>query len=768
MWIEFEPMSIAATRSVAAGAGEGAATEAAARAAFIAAIRSPSTRCGELRHGFVTRLRYTERAMSEPLTARAVRALPSAEPPESLFLSRELSWLEFNRRVLAEAEDESLPLLERLKFTAIFSGNLDEFFMKRVGGLKLQVASGTRAVSPDGRTPEQQLAAIRSTLRPMYERQREVLVDRILPELHGRGVEILAWRDLSAAEQEHLGRFFATSVYPILTPLGLDPSHPFPFISNLSLSLAVAVRGHDSGEVRFARVKVPPSLPRWVRVAGERHRFLPLEELIGGHLERLFPGLELLETYAFRVTRAADVARNEEPAEDLLESIQEELRERRFAEVVRLEVVPGMPTWMRALLAEELEVDDADIYEIRPPLAARELFELAALPLPALREPPWTPMLHPRFAHGVDGREPDPFRVLRAGDVLVHHPYESFAGTVQRFVQAAAADPAVLAIKQTLYRTSRSSPVVRALIDAAERGKQVAVLIELRASFDEQRNIEWAEALEGAGAHVAYGVVGYKTHAKVSLVVRQESDGLRSYAHIATGNYNTDTAETYTDLGLFTCDPAIAADTARLFNLLTSGNIGGQEFEKLLVAPTGMRQGFLERIEREAAHARAGRGGRIVAKMNALEDPEIVRALYSASASGVEIDLLVRGVCRLRPGLPGLSERIRVVSIVGRFLEHARIFYFANAGEEEYFIGSADWMSRNLDRRVEAAVPVEAPALRDDLRSILETQLADNRQAWELLADGSYRRRTPAPGEEVRASQRRLMERARRRLTRAV
>ncbi len=706
----------------------------------------------------------SESAVLGPQALSAPDATSDRVEP-SLFLNRELSWLEFNRRVLAEAEDPAVPLLDRLKFVAIFGGNLDEFFMKRVGGLKLQAASGRAAPSPDGRTPAEQVAAIRAALRPLYARQRELLIEVILPELAECGVELLSWRQLTEAERGQLGRYFLTSVFPILTPLGVDPSHPFPFISNLSLSLAVAINDPRSAEVRFARVKVPASLPRWVQ-AGDGYRYLPLEELIAAHLELLFPGQDALEAYPFRVTRAADVARNEESAEDLLESIQEELQERRFAAVVRLEVVPGMPAWMRSLLAEKLEVESGDIYEIRPPLAARDLFALAALPLPALKEPVWKPVVHPRLAPGVDGRDPDIFRVIRQGDLLVHHPYDSFALSVQRFIQVASEDPSVLAIKQTLYRTSKSSPVARALIEAAERGKQVAVLIELRASFDEQRNIEWAEALENAGAHVAYGVVGYKTHAKVTLVVRQESDGLRSYAHIATGNYNTDTAELYTDLGLFTCDPEIAGDVAQLFNILTLGHLGMPNFSRLLVAPVTMRSGIAELIRRETEHAASGagaRGGRIVAKMNALEDPELVRALYAASAAGVEIDLIVRGVCRLRPGVPGRSETVRVRSIVGRFLEHARIFVFGNAGDPEYYIASADWMSRNLDWRVEAMVPVVDPALRAELQAILDLQLADNTGAWWLDHDGVYTRVMPAPGEAPRESQLELMENALRR-----
>lgn len=682
---------------------------------------------------------------------------PAAE--ESLLLSRELSWLEFNRRVLHEAEGAGLPALERLKFVAIFGANLDEFFMKRVGGLKLQLAGGVDKRSPDGRTPAEQLRAITDAVRPLYVHQRSVLLDQVLPELTRQGVELVRYRATSEPERAHLARFFDAMVFPILTPLGLDTSHPFPFISNLSLSLAVAVRDPSSAEVRFARVKVPQSLPRWIQLP-DGFRFVALEEVIAESLERLFPGQELLESYAFRVTRAADVERHEEPDDDLLESVQSELRERRFASVVRLEVVPDMPQWMRSLLADELEVEPADVYEVRRPLATRDLFQLAALPLPELKERPWRPVAPARLAPAADGREPDPFKVIAQGDLLVHHPYDSFAGSVQRFLQVAAADPAVLAIKQTLYRTARDSAVVQALIEAAERGKQVAVLVELKASFDEARNIEWAEALEGAGAHVAYGVVGYKTHAKISMVVRQEAHGLRTYTHLATGNYNTDTAELYTDLGLFTADPAIGADAAKLFNLLTSGHLGEIALERLLVAPVTMRRGILDRIEREIAHHRAGAGGRIIAKMNSLEDAQIVAALYQASAVGVPIDLLVRGVCRLRPGLPGRSETIRVRSIVGRFLEHARIFCFGNAGRPEYFLSSADWMARNLDWRVEAMVPVAAPELQEELAAILELQLADNCKAWELAADGSWRQLAPAPGEPRRASQEALMERA--------
>ncbi len=521
------------------------------------------------------------------------------------------------------------------------------------------------------------------------------------------------------------------------------------------------MRHPDTGQERFARVKVPRSLPRFTQLPGSL-RFVPLEEVIAHHLEQLFPGMEVAESHAFRATRNADGERNEEPADDLLESIQEELRERRFATVVRLQVVPQMPQWMRNLLCEELEVGGEDVFEAPPPLALSDAMQIATLPLWELRDTPWRPVTVKRLQAQEREAPPDFFETLRRGDLLVHHPYESFATSVQRFLETAAHDPAVVAIKQTLYRTSKNSPIVEALVEAAERGKQVAVLVELKARFDEERNIEWARALEEAGAHVAYGVVGFKTHAKVTLVVRQEPDGLRSYAHLSTGNYNAETANLYTDLGLFTCRPDVTADLAQLFNALT-GVVRRPSFKKLLVAPFAMREGFARKIEREIGHARAGRAARIVAKMNALEDPAMVRALYEASRAGVQVDLLVRGISRLRPGLPGWSERVRVVSIVGRFLEHARIFRFENGGQPEVYLSSADWMSRNLDWRVEVAVPVEDAALQEELREVLELQLEDNVDAWDELADGSWQRRRPAAGELPRPSQTALMERVRRR-----
>ena len=697
--------------------------------------------------------------MSEPKTILPIEPLAESLDPASLFLNRELSWLEFNLRVLHEAEEPSNPLLERLKFIAIFDSNLDEFFMKRMGGLKQQLASNIRELPPDSRTPRQQIAEILTAVRPMLARQRRLLNEDLLPALRQHGLEILRWDELRASERRHLSDVFRRELFPILTPLAVDPAHPFPFISNLSLSLAVAVKAPGEREPRFARIKVPHILPRWLQVPNTL-RYVPLEEVIAHNLDRLFPGMEDVESHPFRVTRNADVQRNEEEAEDLLEAIQEELRERRFATVVRLEVSAGMPGWMRGLLCEQLETQETELFEIEGPLAARDLMQLSGAPLPSLRYRPWTPVTHPRLQPAELGEEVDIFGVIaNGGDLLVHHPFDSFGQSVQRFIETAAADSCVVAMKQTLYRTSPDSPNMRALIRAAEDRKQVAVTVEIKARFDEAANIEWAERLEKVGAHVAYGVVGLKTHAKVALVVRQERDGLRCYTHIATGNYNPETAKLYTDLGMFTCREDIAEDVMQLFNMLT-GYVHQPRFKKLLVAPINMRQRFLELIEREVAHHKAGRGGHIVAKMNSLEDKQICQALYEASAAGVQIDLIVRGICRLRPGLPGRSETIRVLSIVGRFLEHARIFTFANAGKPEYFIGSADWMARNLDGRVEAIVPVEEPRLQEELKTILDIQLADNVKAWEMRADGSYVQRRPADGEEPRPSQELLMQRS--------
>ncbi|HEY9423120.1 MAG TPA: polyphosphate kinase 1, partial [Thermoanaerobaculia bacterium] len=604
----------------------------------------------------------------------------------------------------------------------------------------------------------QQLAAVNAAVRPQMARQRRLLNQDLLPALRQHGLEIVSWHELRGSERRHLAEEFERRIFPVLTPLAVDPAHPFPFISNVSLSLAVSVKAPGDRSPRFARVKAPHILPRWVQVP-KTLRFVPLEEVICHNLDQLFPGMEIVESHPFRVTRNADVQRNEETAEDLLEAIQEELRERRFATVVRLEVNKGMPRWMLELLMDELEIEESEVYEGDGLLAIKDLMSLAGVaPLPSLKYRPWTPVPHPRF-HSEADEDGDLFSAIAAGDILVHHPYDSFASSVQRFIETAAVDPAVFAIKQTLYRTSAGSPNMQALIRAAEVRKQIAVTVEIKARFDEAANIEWAEALEKVGAHVCYGLVGLKTHAKIALVVRQEKDLLRSYVHIATGNYNPETAKLYTDLGLFTCNEEIAQDVAQLFNMLT-GFVYQPRFKKLLVAPATMRQRFLEMIAREIGHQKDGRGGHIIAKMNALDDRQMIEALYAASAEGVKIDLIVRGICRLRPGLPGRSETIRVISIVGRFLEHARIFHFANGGDPEYYIGSGDWMTRNLDARVEAAVPILDPKAREEVRAMLDLQLADNVKAWDMQPDGSYVQRRPARGEEPRSSQDLLMQRS--------
>ncbi len=654
--------------------------------------------------------------------------------------NRELSWLDFNWRVLYEALDERNPLLERLKFLAITASNLDEFFRKRVGGLKRQQAAGIANLTLHGATPDLQIRLIAQAVHHVVRCQSECLLDQILPALRKEGMRLCDYDEISQEQQAHLQSFFLREIYPILTPLAVDPGHPFPFISNLSLNLAVEMRDPISEETHFARLKVPPNRARWVSI-GEQFEFVPLEQIIIHNLDVLFDGMEIVAAHPFRVTRNADMARNEEEADDLLEMISEELRERRFAPIVRLEVVDTMPTHIRQMLSNEMGLQQTDIYAVRGPLGLADLFPLADVNLPHLKFEPWTPQVHPAFASLTRKSRPaDVFSIIRKGDILVHHPYHSFAASTQTFVEAAARDPQVLAIKQTLYRTSADSPVVKALIAAAERGKQVAALVELKARFDEERNIEWARTLEDAGVHVAYGLVGLKTHTKTTLVVREEEDGLRAYAHIGTGNYNPKTAGLYTDLGLFTCRPEIGADLMDLFNFLT-GYSRQQHYRKLLVAPVTMRRRFLEMIDSEISHSLAGRPARIVAKMNGLDDPELVRKLYEASQAGVQISLIVRGNCRIRPGLPGISDNIEVISIIGRNLEHHRIFYFENNGDPLYFIGSADWMMRNLSARVEAITPIEDVNLQRQLQIILDICLQDQRQAWKMMPDGRYRRR---------------------------
>ena len=679
----------------------------------------------------------------------------------SLFINRELSWLEFNSRVLAEAFDERNPLLERLKFLAIFHSNLDEFYMVRVAGLRRQMSARVPSVSNDGLSARQQLDLIDRRVREMTESVQHCLHDILLPALDAHGIRIVSMDDLSATERVGVDAFFDQQVFPVLTPLAVDPGHPFPYISNLSLSLAVELRHPDGTEDRFARVKVPKSLSRWVAVPGRRNHFIPLEAVVSAHLARLFPGMQILGAHAFRITRYSDleIADTEEP-EDLLATIEEQVFQRRFGEVVRLEVQRGMPDALRTLLLDELResedpefepLSDREVQSGGPLLDLGDLMTLAGIDVPALRDTPFAPAIPPELRDA----EPSIFDVVRARDLLVHHPFDSFAATVEQFIAAASKDDRTLAIKMTLYRTSGDGAIVRALVAAAQRGIQVAVLVELQARFEETNNITWARTLESYGVHVAYGLPGLKIHAKTALVVRREADGIRRYVHLGTGNYNGRTARTYTDIGLFTCSEAIGADVSDLFNSLT-GFSRQLVYRKLAVAPSGLRDKVRALISREAAHARAGRPARIIAKMNALVDSETILELYEASQAGVQIDLIVRGICCLRPGMPGVSDRIRVTSIVGRFLEHSRLWYFANDDEPEYWISSADWMPRNFDRRVEAATPIEDVALHPRLRALLDTCLTDNQQAWELQADGGYAKRHIS-GESARSTHRLLM-----------
>jgi len=678
-------------------------------------------------------------------------------PAPTNFLNRELSWLAFDERVLREAFDERNPLLERLKFLAIHASNLDEFYMVRVAGLRRQVRAGITQSSSDGLTPAEQLSSIGRSVAAQLADAQHCLHHRLVPALAARGVRLVTMADLTPTEWLTVDSFFESQVFPVLTPLAVDPGHPFPYISNLSLSLAVEIRDPVKGADHFARVKVPKSLPRWVPFGRPNH-FIPLEQVIGANLGALFPGMEILGWHAFRVTRYSDLdlAATDE-SEDLLEVIEQQVFERRFSEVVRLEVQETMPAHLRALLLEELRdeqtaelpaLTEHDVQDAGSLLDLGDLMSLATLDIPELRDPSFAPAVpaEMRDAHR------SLFDVIRDHDVLVHHPFDSFSGTVEQFLSAAALDPHVLAIKLTLYRTSGDTAIVRALVDGAQRGKQVAVLIELQARGDETNNISWARTLEDAGVHVAYGLPGLKTHTKVALVVRRETDGIRRYVHIGTGNYNSKTARVYTDFGLFTVSPSIGADVSDLFNSLT-GYSRQRLYRKLLVAPATMRTRVIELIDREATHARNGKGGRITVKLNAIVDAETIEALYRASQAGVEIDLIIRGICCLRPGVTGVSDHIRVTSIIGRFLEHSRLWRFANGGSPEYFIGSADWMPRNFDRRVEAAVPVEDPALRPRLDAVLDTCLADNRGAWELRPDGSYHQRNPdgAPERSAQA-----------------
>ena len=676
--------------------------------------------------------------------------LTSSSPTTELvqpevYINRELSWIEFNRRVFNEARDPRHPLLERVKFLSIFDTNLDEFIMIRLAGLKDQSVAHVTTLSPDGMTGEQQLEAVRRDLAPLLQETRHFWRYELMPELAAEHIHILDYEQLDAMQRIAMQTYFENEIFPVLTPLAVDPGHPFPHISNRSLNLAVMITDSLHGE-RPARVKVPPTLPRLLPVplpdgqSGKR-AFVWIEQVIAAHLNLLFPGFDVWESYPFRVLRDADIELREDDSSDLLESIEQGLRERRFGSVVDLAVNPSMPQRIRDLLLENLELAPDDLTVIDGPLGLGDLMELQRIDRPALKYQGFTPMTHPELRKGQDL-----FQAIRQHDQLLHHPYESFDVVVE-FLRAAAHDPQVLAIKQTLYRVGTNSPIVGLLQEAVENGKQVAVLVELKARFDEENNIEWARALERAGVHVVYGVMGLKTHAKLALVVRREADGLRRYAHFATGNYNTGTARIYEDLGLLTCRPEMCADATALFNLLT-GYSRQSLYRKLLVAPMCMRTGIIERIEREIAIHQEYGNGQLIFKTNALVDPKIIAALYRASLAGVQIDLIVRGICCLRPGIPGLSETIRVRSIVGRFLEHSRIFYFGNGGSEELFLGSADLMQRNLDGRVETLFPIEDPVLRAALReNLLKRMLADTVNARELRADGSYERVLPDPGE---------------------
>jgi len=679
-----------------------------------------------------------------------------------LYINRELSWIGFNQRVLAQALDQRTPLLEQAKFSAIFSNNLDEFFMVRVASLKSQVEAGISRTSADGRTPQQQLKAIRTALIPLLEQQQRHYRNHLKTELHQHDVELLDYAQLNGRQREWIDNFFLTAIFPVLTPLAVDPAHPFPFVSNLSLNVAALVVDPDSGQRLLARVKVPQKiLPRFVAIPTDlsesdpepMHTAVPLEQVVAFNLSLLFPGMTVEGHYFFRVTRDADLELRDLEADDLMIAIEQGLHKRRMGgEVVRLEVANEMPDDVVEMLMEGMSVAEDDLYRIDGPLGLDDLFSLLALPLDALKDEPLNSYTAKSLTRAQRSKLDDGsikeeefqsiFSVIRRRDVLLHHPYDLFSTSVEEFINQAADDPQVMGIKMTLYRTSKDSPIIAALIRAAENGKQVMALVELKARFDEDNNIQWAKHLESSGVHVVYGVIGLKTHTKIVLVVRKEKQRLRSYVHIGTGNYNSKTSKLYTDIGLLSARPELGQDLVELFNYLT-GFSKQQSFRKLLVAPVTLRKGMESLIRREIKHAKQGLGGHIRAKMNSLVDPAIVALLYEAAQAGVKIDLVIRGMCCLYPGREGLSESITVVSIIGRYLEHSRIFWFANNGEPEVFIGSADWMSRNLDRRVEALTPVEEPTLREQLERLLDLYLEDNSGAWEMNSDGSFSQRKP-------------------------
>ncbi|MBD5785307.1 RNA degradosome polyphosphate kinase [Cellulosimicrobium terreum] len=716
---------------------------------------------------------------------------PLAPLPDDRFADRELSWLAFNERVLELAEDPRQPLLERVRFLAIFASNLDEFFMVRVAGLKRRMATGIAVTAASGLSPRQVLDAISERAHDLMARHARVFSDDVQPGLAAEGITLVHWDELETREQERLHKFFRKQIFPVLTPLAVDPAHPFPYISGLSLNLAVVVANPATGKEHFARVKVPPLLPRFIAVDARGRpsaptsqtaspdrgptSFVPIEEVIAQHLDHLFPGMEVLEHHTFRVTRNEDVEVEEDDAENLLQAMEKELLRRRFGPPVRLELTHGISARIRALLVRELGVVEEEVYELPEPLDHTGLNVIADLDRSDLHFPPFVPTTHRVLAEVESASPTDVFAAIRERDVLLHHPYDSFSTSVQTFLEQAAADPKVLAIKQTLYRTSGDSPIVDALIDAADAGKQVLALVEIKARFDEEANISWARKLEQAGVHVVYGIVGLKTHCKLSLVVRQESDGLRRYCHVGTGNYHPKTARLYTDHGLLTCDPDVGQDLTRLFNQL-SGYAPQSRFHRLLVAPRTVRSGLVERIDREAEAAREGHEAWVKIKVNSVVDESTIDALYRASQAGVQVDLVVRGICAVRPGVPGLSENVRVRSILGRFLEHSRIFAFANSvgpainedavSGPEVFIGSADLMHRNLDRRVEALVRIADPGQVRELIDLLDTSMSDTTAAWNLEANGAWHRPETGPeGQPLVDLQASLVNRQRRRRT---
>jgi polyphosphate kinase len=695
------------------------------------------------------------------------------------YISRELTWLEFNSRVLHEAMDERTPLLERLKFMGIFSSNLDEFFMVRIAAIKEQIEAKVTKRTPDGRTPTEQLTIARDRVQQLVTKQHHHFETVLRPATIAQGIYLLDYFDLNQEQCNYLQTYFEEQIFPVLTPLAVDPGHPFPYISNLSLNLAVVIKHPDTGEELFARVKVPKVLPRFIVLPTDLQVIdsanpiqsrpegsqiwtgIPLEQLIAHNLECLFPGMNIQDCYTFRVTRNADISVEEDDADDLLLAIEDGLRKRRKGgSPVRVEVDSAMPSQIRQMLQEELEVGAADLYEVTGMLGLGDVISFLSLPVAQLKDPPWNAVIPAslrRLKTTEDGS--NFFNLIAKQDILVHHPYQSFADTVERFISCAATDSKVLAIKMTLYRTTGDSNILKALINAAENGKQVSVLIELKARFDEQNNINLARMLEQSGVHVVYGLAGLKTHTKVVLVVRREDDKIRRYVHIGTGNYNAKTSKLYTDVGLFSCRPELGADLTDLFNYLTGYSLQ-RSYRKLIVSPVNSRESFEKLIQQEIDHCKAGKTGRIVAKMNALVDPNTIANLYRASQAGVSIDLIIRGMCCLRPGVPGVSENIRVISIIGRFLEHSRIYYFHNSGDTKIFIGSADWMTRNLDRRVEVITPIEDPEISNDLQEILGIMLADNRQAWDMQPDGTYIQRRPQLGSAEQSTQQVLMDMA--------